>query len=196
MNKHHRLTEIEKSIDLANSADPTKIEHAGALRPSALVYGERMSEMLETFRPGAGELLQIAARAQHIERWMSPRKSYPEGRAGYLLWRKELKGFHAKRVGELMGRAAYSPEEIDRTGVLVRKEGLKHDDEVQALEDVVCLVFLKHYAADFIAQHEDDKVIRILAKTAKKMSPEGLAAASSLELPERLSQLLTTALKD
>ncbi len=194
MNNNQRLVEIEKSIDLANSADPTKIDRAGAQSPAALVYGERMSAMLGAFRPGASELLQIAARAQHIERWMSPRKSYPDGRAGYLLWRKELKDFHARRVGELMGKAGYSPGEIDRTGALIRKERLKHDEEVQALEDVVCLVFLKHYAADFIAQHEDEKVTRILAKTAKKMSPEGLAAVGSLKLPERLNHLLTAAL--
>jgi len=195
MRKAHRVAEIEKSIDLANSADPTKTERAGTLDPAALVYGERMSSMLKNFRPGASELLQIAARAQHIERWTSPRTNYPEGRAGYLLWRKELKDFHARRAGEIMAKLAYTAEEIDRTGALIRKERLKYDEEVQTLEDVVCLVFLKHYADEFIAKHEDEKVSRILEKTAQKMSPEGLTAARNLKLPERLSQLLTTALE-
>ncbi len=195
MKKENRFTEIENSIDVANSADPNKIEHAGKLRPAALVYGERMSAMLKSFQPGAGELLQIAARAQHIERWMSPRANYPEGRAGYLLWRKELKDFHAKRLGALMADAAYTAEEVDRAGALIRKERLKHDQEVQALEDVVCLVFLKHYAGEFIAKHADEKVTRILAKTAKKMSPEGLAVAGKLKLPDRLSTLLAAALE-
>ena len=59
----HRLTEICRLIDAANSVDPNKVEQAGDLKPAALVYGERMSAMLSGFRPDAGELLQIAARA-------------------------------------------------------------------------------------------------------------------------------------
>ncbi|NNF77435.1 MAG: DUF4202 domain-containing protein [Rhizobiales bacterium] len=195
MKQEGRLAEIENCIDAANAADPNKIEFEGTLRPAALIYGKRMSAMLKSFRPEASELLQLAARAQHIERWKSPRTNYPEGRGGYLLWRKELKEFHAERLGALMVEAAYTAEEIDRAGALIRKERLKRDHEVQALEDVVCLVFLKHYAGEFIAKHEDEKVIRILAKTSKKMSPEGLEAAGRLKLPDRLSSLLQAALE-
>ncbi len=195
MKKESGLARIERCIDDANAVDPNMVEHAGTLYPAALIYGERMSAMLKSFRPEASELLQIAARAQHIERWKSPRTDYPEGRVGYLLWRKELKDFHAKCLGTLMAETSYSAEEIDRAGALIRKERLKHDQEVQALEDVVCLVFLKHYAGVFIAKHEDEKVIRILAKTARKMSPEGLVAAGNLKLSDRLSALLTAALE-
>lgn len=189
-----QLNDVQALIDAANAADPNISVVDGEEKPAALVYGERMSSTLARFRPGSSDLLQIAARAQHIERWTSPRSDYPEGRTGYLLWRKELKDFHAKRTGELMAQAGYSAEDIGRTGALIRKERLKHDEEVQALEDVVCLVFLEHYADEFIAKHEDEKVVSILAKTARKMSDEGLAAATGLNLPERLGRLMGEAL--
>ncbi len=48
----------------------------------------------------------------------------------------------------------YSDAEIARAGALIRKENLRGDAEAQTLEDVACLVFLEHYAADFAAKHE------------------------------------------
>ena len=189
-----RYSEALRLIDAANAADPNQIETDEGVRPAALVYGQRMSAVLEDFRPDADELLRIAVRAQHIERWRTPRASYPEGRAGYLKWRTDLKALHASRAGELMAEAGYSGDEIKRTGALLRKERLKRDDGAQALEDIACLVFLKFYAAEFIADHEDEKVVDILAKTARKMSHEGLEAAAKIQLSERLGRLLSVAL--
>ena len=59
---------------------------------------------------------------------------------------------------------------------------------------MICLVFLQHEAAEFIALHDDDKVRDILAKTARKMSPTGLAEAGKLSLDPRLAKLLSEAL--
>jgi hypothetical protein len=154
-----------------------------------------MSRMLERFRPEASEALKIAARAQHIERWTSPRANYPEGRVGYLRWRTELKNYHAQRAGELMGQCGYGSEIIARVQSLVRKERLKYDDEAQALEDVICLVFLEDYFVDFAAKHAEEKVIDILRKTWAKMSKEGQAAALKLVLPPAALELLTRALR-
>ena len=41
----------------------------------------------------------------------------------------------------------------------------------------VCLVFLENWFADFAKQHDPDKVVDIVAKTWKKMSPAGHEAA-------------------
>lgn len=184
---------IVKLIDAANSKDP-KMDPAepGAL-PAALLYGQRMAAMLEEFDPSADDLLRIAVRAQHIERWTRPRGDYPAGRAGYLKWRSDLKRFHAGRTGDLMREAGYAPADIERVGALIRKEGIKRDPQAQTLEDVACLVFLKHYASDFIADHDDAKVTEILAKTARKMSPEGVSRAAKLPLSQRLGRLLISA---
>jgi hypothetical protein len=188
------LTGVLALIDAANAADPNMIATPQGPQPAELVYGERMSAMLADFCPTASEHLAIAVRGQHIERWTSPRASYPQGRIGYLKWRKDLKDHHAARVGALMRQAGYDDAAIARVASLIRKERLKHDGEAQTLEDVVCLVFLTHYAADFIAKHDDAKVIDILAKTAAKMSKAGLEAASKLALPERLGHLMDKAM--
>jgi Domain of unknown function (DUF4202) len=102
------------------------------------------------------------------------------GRMGYLRWRTDLKTYHAQRLAEIMAKDGFDQETIDRVGALVRKERLKQDAEVQALEDVVCVVFLTHYLANFAAKHDDDKVADVLAKTWRKMSSQGHAAAESL----------------
>ncbi len=180
-----RLTAAYDLIDAANARDP-----AG----QAETYGRRMTETLERFAPDAPEPLRIAARAQHIERWTIPRSSYAEGRIPYLTWRKELQKLHARRACEIMAQCGYSEDEIARAGSLLRKERLKQDPDAQTLEDVICLVFLQHEAEPFIAKHEDDKVRDILAKTAKKMSEKGLAAAGGVPMGDRLKRLLGEAL--
>ncbi len=76
---------------------------------------------------------------------------------------------------------------------LLKKRGLKSAPDVQALEDVVCLVFLEHYGVDFAGKHDEDKVIRILQKTWKKMSAAGHTAALALPLSPALKQLVQRA---
>lgn len=190
----NKLDEILAAIDDANAKDPEQTMVNGAQTPRALIYGRRMTDVLHDFAPEAAEPLQIAARAQHIERWTIPRQSYAEGRTAYLKWRKDLQQHHAKRTGELMRQVGYAQDDIDRVGVLLRKERIKYDADAQTLEDVICLVFLRYEAADFIAKHPDDKLRDILAKTARKMSPRGLEAAGSLTLEPRLARLLGEAL--
>ena len=93
-----------------------------------------------------------------------------------------------------MAECGYAQDVIARTGSLLKKERLKQDADAQTLEDVICLVFLEFEAPPFIAKHDDDKVRDILAKTAKKMSERGLAAAVQLRLDDRLARLLGEAL--
>jgi Domain of unknown function (DUF4202) len=174
-----RLQRALSAIDAANARDPTL--EAG--KPAELVYGQRMSAALAAFAPDASEALQIAVRGQHLERWLTPRRDYPDGRAGYIAWRNAAKRRHAERVGEIMGSCGYDEGRIARVGALVRKEQLRSDAEAQTLEDVACLVFLRHYALGFAAKHPVEKVLDILVKTQRKMSPRGRAAAPGFGLP-------------
>ena len=178
-----RLGKVLASIDAANAKDPNAVEIGGIRRPAEAVYGERMSRALARLCSDASEHLQIAARGQHIERWTHPRSSYPMTREGYLRWRTGLKAYHAERLGALMADAGYAASDIDRVRGLIRKQRLKSDAEAQMLEDVVCVVFLQDYFADFASKHDDDKIIGILRKTWAKMSPVGHAAALALDLP-------------
>jgi hypothetical protein len=178
------LSRALELIDDANRADPT--EDAG--RPAALVYGERMSAEIGRLFPDATDVLRIAARGQHVERWLLPRKDFPEGREGYLAWRREQGQRHAVRVAGIMAEAGYDVTAQERVGVLLRKEGIKRDREVQALEDVICFVFLRWYFEPFAAKHDPDAVLKIVEKTARKMSAEGRARVlSEFSLPEPLA---------
>jgi hypothetical protein len=179
------LQAVLTAIDAANAADP-KSEPDG--RPAALVYSERMSEELARRSPDASEHLQIAARGQHVERWKIARSDYPDERAGYLAWRTDEARAHAERVTGLMAAAGYGAEDCDRVARLLRKEGIKRNPEMQVLEDVICLVFLRWYFSDFAVKHADEDIERILAKTARKMSTEARAAAlAEFELPPALA---------
>lgn len=176
-----RLARTLAAIDAANAADPDRSEGA----PAARLYGERMSAELDRLVPDASDELRIAARGQHIERWTSPRSAYPDGREGYLAWRRDLGAFHARRVGEIMAAEGYGADSVARAGRMIRKEGIKRDAEVQTLEDVICFTFLRWYFHPFAAGRDPEGLERIVAKTARKMSSEGRARAlREFDLPE------------
>ncbi len=185
-----RLEAVIAAIDAANAADPEReTDDTGASRPAALLYGERMTAELARRDPDASEALRIAARGQHVERWLLPRADYPEGRSGYLAWRTEQARRHAARVSDFMADAGYAPEDVERVARLLRKEDLKRNPETQMLEDVICFVFLRWYFAGFAAKHDADAVARIVAKTARKMSSRARAdALRSFDLPSRLAE--------
>lgn len=189
-----RLIAALADIDRANAQDPNLETDNGQAQPKELLYGQRMSEELKSFAPDASELLQVAARAQHIRRWESPRSDYPEGRAGYKKWRSQLALFHGKAAGDIMARNGYSEADIERVQNLLIKRGLKRDPEVQTLEDVICLVFLRYYLPAFAQKHDEAKLIDIIQKTWGKMSEQGHQAALELPLPDEMGQLVHKAL--
>ena len=186
-----RLQCVLSAIDAANARDP----NSEAGEPAERVYGRRMSEALAAFAPDASEIVQIAVRGQHVERWLYPRRAYPDGRSGYIAWRNAAKRRHAERVAEIMASCGYDEAAIARAAALVRKEQLRSDPQAQTVEDVACLVFLSHYAANFAAKHPEAKVLEILVKTQRKMSPRGRAAALDFGLPAPVLALYERALR-
>lgn len=175
-----RFNRTIAAFDNANAQDPNQEVHEGKTYPKELLYGQRMSQYLLSFRPTASEVLQLAARSQHIRRWEIPRNSFAAGRSGYLQWREKLKVYHASLAEEIMQDAGYPLEDIERMQKLILKKGLKSDDEVQALEDVVCVVFLRYYFEDFAKDYEPEKIKDILQKTLRKMSEAGIDFAKNL----------------
>ena len=185
-----RLLKAFAAIDAANSADPKSVEVDGAPRPANLIYGMRMSAELATLAPDASEPLRIAARGQHIERWIIPRTQYPTDRQGYHRWRLALRDHHAARLSAILADLSYDQATIARVASIVRKERLKDDDEVQTLEDVICIVFVKYELAAFAGKYADDdtRLADILAKTWRKMSERGHHAV--LSIPPALNVVL------
>ena len=181
-------------FDAANACDPHDELSDGQSVPRELLYARRMTAWLERVEPDASEALRLAARAQHIRRWEIPRGSYPMTRAGYHQWRTRLGQFHAQLAGEILREVGYDEPTVSRVQSLIRKERLKQDAEAQTLEDVICLVFLESYFADFAKQHDDEKVIGILRKTWRKMSRRGHRLAMGLPLAPQTRSLLERAM--
>jgi hypothetical protein len=181
-------------FDAANAEDPNQDQG----QPKELLYGRRMTEMLERFGPDAPEAVKLAVRAQHIQRWKVPRSDYPMTKEGYYAWRTGLYKVHAETAGELMRQAGYDEAMIERVKAAIGKRGIKVNAETQMLEDVTDLVFIEYYMLGFAGQHADyseEKWLEIIRKTWKKMSDAGHAFALSgkLKLPEPLVPLITKA---
>jgi hypothetical protein len=155
-----------------------------------------MSDWLARLYPQASVALQLAARAQHIRRWEHPRSAYPMDRAGYHRWRTALYQFHADTTAEILRKTGFDEPTIDRVRSLLKKERLKTDPETQALEDVICVVFLENYFADFAAKHAEEKVIHILRRTWAKMSPVGRDAAVKIPMSAESAALIGKALAE
>lgn len=187
-----RFVQAIAEFDAHNAQDPNRDPRSG--RPKELVYAEQMTRWLATLVPQASEALQLAVRAQHIKRWKIPRSDYPMDRIGYLKWRTDLKNFHATLAGGILGELGYDELTIARVQALLRKERLKQDAEAQTLEDVICLVFLENYFADFAKQHDAEKIVDIVRKTWKKMSEKGHKAALELPMPPEAGALVQKAL--
>ncbi|WP_298312817.1 DUF4202 domain-containing protein [uncultured Aquimarina sp.] len=189
-----KLTEAFSLFDNENAKDPNKEIVNGESISKELIYGQRMSQILNTYTSEAPEALQLAARAQHLCRWEIPRDNYPMNRVGYLKWREELKKFHAQKASEILLEIGYDQATIDRVSFLIQKKKLKKDEDTQILEDVICLVFLEFYYSEFYEKHTDEKVIDILQKTWKKMSEKGHQAALNLSYTEKGLDLIKQAI--
>lgn len=193
------LTLTLAKIDAANLADPNQDVLAGKQQAKEYVYSQHMTEWLFRLTDTPSELMQIACRAQHLERWKMPRASYPEGRKGYYQWRIACGEMHGRRAAEIMAECGYQPDDCTQVETIISKRQLRHDENTQLLEDVACLVFLERYFADFYQQnpeYDKEKWLRIVRRTWDKMTPRGHQHALKLaeNLPEQLGNLLQEAL--
>jgi hypothetical protein len=181
-------------FDAYNKQDPHTLTWEGVEYPAEYFYAVQLYNWVKKLQPNAGETLLLASRSQHIGRWKIAREEYPEGKAGYYKWRTELAKLHAATARELMLEAGYNEEETKPVQHILLKEDLKRDDDVQTMENALCLVFLQFQYEEFINKHDDEMVIRILRKTWKKMSEPGRNAALSLAFNGRAKELLMKAL--
>jgi hypothetical protein len=181
-------------FDAANREDPNLRVFQGQSFPQQLLYGRQMTQWLQRLEPDATETLQLAARSQHLCRWMIPRSGYPMDRAGYHHWRTRLYEFHAEKAGDILAAVGYDTATIARVQGLLRKKNLKSDPQMQTLEDVACLVFLENDFVGLAGKHDAAKMIDIIRKTWKKMSPRGQRAALEISMADSERALLQQAL--
>lgn len=189
-----RLDATLHAFDDANLQDPNLELVDGKMVAKEWIYAQRMSAQLHKFYDSPSEALQLATRSQHICRWKIPRSDYPMDRSGYKKWRLDLAQLHGDIAGDIMATQGYDETIITRVKDLLLKRSLKRDEEVQALEDVVCLVFIEFYLEDFASKHDEVKLIDIIRKTWNKMSAKGHEAALQLPLSQAMLALVTKAL--
>lgn len=189
-----RFEEAIRRIDRENSRDPHMILWQCKGVPYELFYSQRVTEWVLRLAPGASEPLLLAARCQHICRWQIPRNSYPMDRAGYLKWRADLKKFHAEASGRILEEVGYGQEIIQQVQSLNLKQGLGRDPEVQVLEDALCLVTLVHQLGELMLKTPREKMLGILQKTWRKMSPAAREAALAQTYSAAVRELIESAL--
>src|SRR4029079_16950017 len=101
-----------------------------------------------------------------------------------------------EQADQILRELGYDDATSARVQSLLRKENLKAAADTQALEDVAALVFLQFELSDFAKKHagEDEKLVRILQRTWKKMSPRGQAAVKQVPRGAEGKRLLKLAL--
>lgn len=182
-----RLAAALQRFDEENARDPNPETAAGRTWPRELLYAQRLTDWVLRLCPAASEPLRLAARGQHLCRWMIPRDQFPRTRAGYLKWRAELKQFHARKARAILEQVGYPEAIIAQVEALILKQNFPHDADSRILEDALCLVFLEHQLADLARRSEDAKMVNALRKSWHKMTPAAREIALQLPLgaPER-----------
>ena len=184
-----------RRFDEENSHDPNVEQVAGKTHARELLYAQWLTGWVLRLCPEASEELRLAARCQHLCRWLVPRDSYPMTRAGYLKWREGLKHFHAQKAGEILREVGYPEEVITRVQSLNLKKDFPNDAEGRVLEDALCLIFLEHQLSDLASKTSEDKMINALQKAWQKMTPAGRAQALQLCYSPQQQVLLDKALR-
>ena len=183
------LTDVLDAIDAANSADPN--QHDG--QPLALVQGQLATVWLSRLDDNPVPPVIIAARAHHLLRWELARSGYPDGRAGYLQWRRDNKMVQANAAADIMSTHGYGDEAINMVGELLLRKGLGTDPNTQLVEDAACLVFVETQFDEMVERLGHAHMVDVVARTLNKMSPAAIGLAGSIEISPASAAVLTDA---
>ena len=188
-----RYAAAAAAIDAANADDPTIVSVRGREAPLAQVHGQLAVGWIERLVDDPDEALLLAGRAHHLRRWELPRDRYPEGRAGYLRWRRDQKTRHATDVAAILVPCGYEPHEIERVQRLIRRETV---EGTSAVEDAACLVFIETQLAALTERMDHELLLEVIRKTARKMTDEGMACVAEIPLDERARNVLAEAMQN
>jgi len=189
-----RFAAALRRFDEENARDPNLEIADGVSHPRELLYARRLTDWVLRLCPNAAEPLRLAARGQHLCRWVIPRAAYELTRGGYLKWRTDLKKFHAEKAGAILREVGYGDDVIAQVQALNLKQNFPADPDSQVLEDALCLVFLEFQFAVLAAKTAEDKMINVLKKSWQKMTPQAHEQALSLPFGPREQALIKQAL--
>lgn len=194
MTQSSRFSEAARLIDEENAKDPNRDVVDGKEEPREFLYSKRLTDWVRKLAPDASEQLLIAARGQHIARWSIPRNTYPMTRVGYLKWREDLKKFHAEKVSAILRKVGYPEDFINEVKNLILKKNFPKNPESRILEDALSLVFLEFQFSELAEKTESAKMIEILRKAWKKMTPEAQKIAQTIFYQPKEADLIKKAL--
>ena len=149
-----RLDATLAAIDAANADDPraaSQTEDSDTAFEE--LYARAHERALYAVYPEASDLLQIAARAQHLRRWEISREDLSRRAPGLQRVAQDLPRASCGARGRDHAGPRLERGEAAHVGVLIRKEQLKKEPESQALENIAAIVFLEHYFDDFLAKY-------------------------------------------
>ncbi|MFN8436899.1 MAG: DUF4202 domain-containing protein [Cytophagales bacterium] len=175
------FTKACTAFEIYNQQDPNIFIWDGKEYAQEYFLAEQLDKWVRVLAPNASEALLLAAKCQHIGRWECPRADFPEGKVGYLNWRKNAALHHCKIAREILENCGYDAPLIERVEQILQKQKIKADAEVQTMENALCLVFLEFQYEDFQKNYDTDKVVHIVKKTLLKMDTDGHEQA--LQLP-------------
>ena len=168
------LGSLYDAIDAVNASDPSLLDWNGESVPRSLLQGQRATTWLAQVFVDPSIALSIAARAHHLARWQIARSTYPDGRAGYLRWRKASKAASAELLVTTLAPFGVAADNVSRAVDLIQRVGLGSDPEAQAVEDVACLVFLETDYVALLQRLGSENTAGAVRKTLKKMSPTAI----------------------
>src|SRR5690554_2017400 len=140
------------ALDALHAEDPRRVEVAGESVPRELWHAGRMSAWLERLHERPDELMRLAVRGQHLQRWQVPRSDYPEGRVGYLTWRRDQGQRAGETTGGLMREAGFDDAAAEAVQRLSRKQEPRPRPGPQAAEGCAWLGILEKYLGDLLVQ--------------------------------------------
>lgn len=193
-NEDSRVLVALERFDAVNATDPTLVEDGGERVPRELLFARRLEAWVQRVEPNPSLALRLAARCQHLGRFLLPRSSFPEGRVGYLAWRKEQGRVQSARAIAILRELGFAEDVQTSVQGILTKQGLKTNSDVQTMEDALCLSFLEHEFVPFLERVDDAKAVDIVQKTWRKMSERGHALALALPLGGRAQALVLRAL--
>ena len=112
---------------------------------------------------------------------------------GYHRWRDALAQFHAKGAEEIRREVGYPADAIRWLKAFITEENWPAEPEACALEDADCRVFLETKLQKYVREWEEEKTLRVLQRTLRKMTPDGREHALRLKLGERERKLMRRA---
>ena len=183
------------AIDAANAADPTAVIVRGEELPLALAHGRLAAAWVDKLVVDADETLLLAARAHHLRRWEVPRTHVPGGQGrATCAGARTRRPATPRRWRPCSRTAGYDTASIERVQALVRRDHLAVDAGAQAVEDAACLVFIETQLGPMAPRFDHAHLLEVIRKTARKMSPAGLAAVDELPIGDTERALLAEAL--